>query len=232
MPVDRGMRRQSTGVFQYFRERPVIVPNERNSIGKRRELSAHFSRPELFIGRLSDHHGYRFGVGQYAQDILDDGRKIVRDRNDGIIVRETGRLNSTLLHGGKHHGSRGKELLPAPLHEGCRGSTEAHNQIGRAPDEQSPEVFDKRALRILIVGKRARKRVFKELHLPWRLPIEFRANGLGVFAPRFEIAAEGMKQQHPLGVSRQGRRTGKRCSQKSRGYCETVSPRGHTLRTG
>ena len=190
-------------MFQYFCERPIIGPNERNSIGKRRELSAHFSRPKLFIRRLSDHHGDRPGVGQYAQDILDNGRKIVRDRNDGIIVRETGRLNSTLLHGSKHHRSRGKELPPAPLHEGCRGSTEAHNQIRRASDKQSPEVFDKRALRILIVGKRARKRMLKELHLPWRLPIEFRANGLGIFAPRFEIAAKGMKQQYPLGVSRQ-----------------------------
>ena len=151
MPVDRSVRRESAGMFQYFCERPIIVPYERNSICKRCKLSAHFSQPKLFIRRLSDYHGDRFSVRQYAQDVLDDGRKVMRDRNDGIIVRETGMLNSTLLHGSKHHRSRGKELLPAPLHEGCCGCTEAHNQIRRAFDKQSSEVFDKRAFRILIV---------------------------------------------------------------------------------
>ena len=58
--------------------------------------------------------------------------KLLRDRDDGVIFRETGMLNSTLLHGCEHHRSRGKELLPAPLHEVGRGGADAHNQIERA----------------------------------------------------------------------------------------------------
>ena len=91
------------------------------------------------------------------QDILDDGREVLRDRDDGVIFRETGALNSTLLHCCEYHRSRGKELLPMPLHELGRGGADAHNQIKRAIGKQSTEVLDKRSLRIFVAGTRSQK---------------------------------------------------------------------------
>ena len=39
---------------------------------------------------------------------------------------------------------------------------------------------------------------------PWRLPIQFRADGFGIFAPGLKISAKRMKQHHPLRLGRQG----------------------------
>ena len=47
---------------------------------------------------MADHHGYGFRVRQHFQDILDDDRKVYRARDDDVIFREAGTLNSTLLY--------------------------------------------------------------------------------------------------------------------------------------
>ena len=51
------------------------------------------------------------------------------DGNDGVIRSKVGILNSSLFHRRKHHGGRGKELLPVTMNKGDCGSAEAYNQV-------------------------------------------------------------------------------------------------------
>src|SRR4029079_15815953 len=170
VPVDCGMRRQRSGALQDVCERSIIVPDERNPLCKRRKLFAQDLQPQSFKSRIANHHSYGFGVRQDAKDILDDGREVLRDRDDSVILWETRTLNEALLHCCEYHRSRGKELLPAPLHEVGRGAADAHNQIERAFGKQSTEVLDKWNLRIFVAGTRSHKLFLNDLQRPWRLP--------------------------------------------------------------
>ena len=103
----------------------------------------HFSQPKPFIRRRANDHRDGFGVRQYAQDVVDYGRKVVRDRNDRVIFGENGTLHATLLDGGEHHRGGGKELLPVPLHEARRGRAHAQNDVGGISGKEGAEVTDK-----------------------------------------------------------------------------------------
>ena len=142
----------------------------------------------------------------------------MRDCNNGVVFRETGTLHATLLDGGEHHRSRGKELLPLSLHEARCGGAHAQNNIGGLSAEKRAQVADKRALRIFIAVKCAQKRMLDDVHRPWRLTIEFSANDFGVLAPRLEIPAKGMKHQDVLlrRTSRERSRTSNAGQQKDK----------------
>jgi hypothetical protein len=51
--------------------------------------------------------------------------------DDRIIGRESGIGNATLLDGGKHHGSVGKETLPMALDKGGGRRADADDQVER-----------------------------------------------------------------------------------------------------
>ena len=92
------MRRQRSGVLQYICERSIIVPYEGKPVCKRRKLLANVLQPKLFTGRSAQHPSYGFRARQHVQDILDEGREVMRGRYDGIIFRKAGTLNAALLH--------------------------------------------------------------------------------------------------------------------------------------
>ena len=156
-------------------------------------------------------------------------------RDDGVIFRETGTLNSTLLHCCEHHRSCGKELLPAPLQKVCRGRADAHDQVKWVFGIQGTEILDKRILWVLIAETGRDQRMLNDVKRPRRLPVQFRAEGFGIFAPGLEIPAKRIKQHYALGLSRKSSRTTERHREennepRSRADTTDVNPYGHALR--
>ena len=108
MPEDRGLRWKRGRVFQYVFKRKLIVPGERNAIYETPRLPTDFLQPKFLDGRIAVHHGYGLGVRQYAQNVLKNCRKAVRDRDNGVICGKSGILNATLFHCREHHWGGGK----------------------------------------------------------------------------------------------------------------------------
>ena len=150
LPEDCGLRRKRGSVFQYVLERQIVVPRNCDPVCKGPHLLANLLLPVLFDGGSADHHCHIFGFRQYPQDILEGSEIVDRDRNNGVIRGKNGIPNSALVHHRKHHGSRGKELLPMPLDKGGRRRADAHNQVERPLGKEGTEVFDERAFRVFI----------------------------------------------------------------------------------
>ena len=123
--------------------------------------------PELFNGRSTDHHRHIFGIRQHPQDILKGSKIVDPDRNNGVIGRERGKLNSALVHGREHHRGIGKELLPVPLDEGGRRRADAHNQVERMFGKKRTQILDERSFRVFIAGAGGHKRMVSDVQAPW-----------------------------------------------------------------
>jgi hypothetical protein len=67
------------------------------------------------------------------------------------------------------------------------------------------------------------------------LPIQFHADGFGIFTPGLEVAAKRMKEHDALGLGRESSRTKERCRQennerRSRADTPDVPPHDYALR--
>ena len=62
------------------------------------------SNQNLSLGELPFTTATVFVSGNTSQDILEDGREAMCDRDDGVIRSQIGILNATLLHRREHHG--------------------------------------------------------------------------------------------------------------------------------
>ena len=141
---------------------------------------------------------------QHLQDVLDGGKIIYSDRNNGVILGECGELNATFIHRREHHRGVGKELWSVTLDKGGRRRTDAYNEVRLLFSEERAEIRDERNLRVFIAGTGRHKRMVSDVQLPRRLPLQLAANGPGILAPGFEILTKGMQEHYPLGVGRGG----------------------------
>src|SRR5262245_11651514 len=202
LPEDRGARWKSCGVFEQIIERQIIRPCKRDPVFERLHRFANLFLPKLFNRRSTDHHGHIFRVRQDLQDALDCAKIIYSNRDNGVMLGQSEELNATFFHRREHHGYAGKELRSVTLDKGSRRRTNAYNEIRLLLSEQRAEVTDEMNLRVFILETSRHKRMVSDVQLPRRLPLQFAANGLGIFAPRLEILPKRMQEHDPLGLGR------------------------------
>ena len=96
-------------------------------------------------------------------------------------------------------GTAGKRRLRCRCTKLARGRTDADDEVRRMLCVERAQILDKRCFRILVARPRRRERMVLDIQRPARLPGQLGPYRPGVFAPRPEILAKGVKDHHPLG---------------------------------
>ena len=108
---DGRVRRQARSAAQNLGKGQIVGPDECHSIAKPLELSLEYSTPGLAeLSRPHDHE-YLPGLGPQLQDVVDEAREILPDRDRGLIVRKR-IAQKTLIDGREQQLRVGKQLLP------------------------------------------------------------------------------------------------------------------------
>src|SRR5712664_1514939 len=105
------------------------------------------------------------------------------------------------------------------LEESCRRSCDGHDQIEFAFDKKSVQIIDERTLFIVSEASGC-ERSLEDIDGLRRLPSQFLADGSGVFIPRREISAEGMKEQDSLRLGKRRAGHGKKQRNRTEKYRE------------
>ena len=112
------------------------------------ELVLELATPELADGSGPHHHEHLPGLGQQLQDALDDARKVIDDRDRGLVVPERCVTEILLIHGREQDRRLGKELLPMLAREDRGGAGDRDDQVRFGTiDEGGSDVLDHRLFR-------------------------------------------------------------------------------------
>ena len=126
---DHGMRRERARAFQYLRERHLVGPEKREPIFERLRQAAELSAPELLQWRRADHDEDVGRLRKHAQDVPDNGQRVVVVGDRRIIGRQRGMLHEASIHTGEDQRRCGKKLAPVLLGKcGCR-SADGHDKV-------------------------------------------------------------------------------------------------------
>ena len=101
--------------------------------------------PELADLSGPHHHEHLPGLGQQLQDVLDDARKIVGDRDRGLVLSKRSVTEIPLIDGREQERRVGKELLSILAREDRGGAADRHDQVRLGTiDEGGSDVVDDR----------------------------------------------------------------------------------------
>ena len=146
---DRRVGRKARAAAHYFRKRQVVGPDERQPLVKALELGSR--APDARIVRCGPAPvttNTCFVSGKQLQDVVDDSRKIVDDR-DGCFVLAKRRVAKISLVDSREHERRvGKELLSILAREDRRRTGDRQDEVRLGTiGESGPDVVDDRLFR-------------------------------------------------------------------------------------
>ena len=105
---DRRVVWQARTAAQGFRNGQIVEPDKCQPVVKSPELVLELATPELADLSGPDHHEHLLGLGQQLQDVLDDARIVVDDRDSGLVVPKRG-VTEILLIDGREQASACRE---------------------------------------------------------------------------------------------------------------------------
>ena len=104
--------------------------------------------PELTDLSGPCHHEHPLGLGQQLQDLLDDARIVVGDRDSGLVLCKRSVTEIPLIDGCEQGRRVGKELLPILAREYRGGAGDRHDQVRLGTiDKGGSDVVDDRWFR-------------------------------------------------------------------------------------
>jgi hypothetical protein len=86
------------------------------------------------------------------------------------------------------------------LGEGSSGSSERHDQIGRAMDKEGSQIIDKLVFRIQLLSPRGDHGEILDDQGAGSTPLQLLPKHLGILAPGLEVLTVGVKDQDGLGL--------------------------------
>ena len=96
---------------------------------KSREVLLEFTTPECAELPGAHHHEDLPGLGQQLQDLIDELREIVVDRDCGLVLPKGRVAQISLIDGGEQERRVGKELLPIFAREDRGGAGDRDDQV-------------------------------------------------------------------------------------------------------
>ena len=145
---DRRVAGKARDAAQDVWQRQVVGPDECQAIAKSCELALEHAAPEPAERSGPDHHEDLLGVGQYLQDVIDQARKIVDDRDRGLVVRQGRVAQESLVHRSEQERCLGEKLAPILAREYSRRSAHRHDEVrGRTIGVDRSDVVDDRLVR-------------------------------------------------------------------------------------
>ena len=94
------------------------------------------------------HHEHLPGLGQQLQDVVDEPRKIVDDRDGGLVLAKRRVAEISLIDGREQERRVGKELLSILAREYRRGAGDRHDEVRLGTiGEGGSDVVDDRLFR-------------------------------------------------------------------------------------
>ena len=140
---DRRVARKARDAAQDVRQRQLVGPDEGQAIAKSRELALEHAAPELAERSGPDHHEDLLGLGQYLQDVVDQARKVVDDRDRGLVVAEGRVTQVSLVHRSEQERCLGEELAPMLARECSCRAADGHDEVrGRTIGVDGSDVVD------------------------------------------------------------------------------------------
>ena len=107
----------------------IIGPAEREPVVKSREVFLELSMPECAELIGAHHHEHLPGLGQQLQDLIDELRDIVRDRDRGLVLPEGRVAQKPLIDSGEQKRRIGKELLAMLARKDRGRARESDDQV-------------------------------------------------------------------------------------------------------
>ena len=136
---------QACTAAQGFLNGQIVEPDKCQPVVKSPELVLELATPELADWSGPHHHEHLPGLGQQLQDVLDDARIVVDDRDSGLVVPERGVIEIPLIDGREQDRRVGKELLSILAREDRGGAGDRDNQVRLGTiDEGGSDVVDHR----------------------------------------------------------------------------------------
>ena len=112
------------------------------------ELVLELATPELAELSGPHHHEHLPGLGQQLQDVIDDSRKVVDDRDGGLVVPKRRVAQISLIDGREQERRVGKELLSILAREDRGGAGDRHDEVRLGTiGEGGSDVVDDRLFR-------------------------------------------------------------------------------------
>ncbi|MGZ5083813.1 MAG: hypothetical protein ACXWBZ_10615, partial [Usitatibacter sp.] len=119
-----------------------VGPGECHAIAKSRELALELSTPELADASRPDHHEDLPRPGQHAQNVVDQARKVVDDRDRSLVLAKGRAAEVSLIHRGEEERRPREKLPPIPAREYRRGARGGHDEVRRMIDVHGSDVVD------------------------------------------------------------------------------------------
>ena len=203
--------------------------NVRRSRNRWNSLSS--SRRQNFPSESGpQHHEHLPGVGQHLQDVVDQPRKIVDDRDGGFVLAQWRVAEISLIDGRKQERRFGEELLPMLAREHRRGAADRHDEVRPgAAGERGADVVDHR-----LFGRADEpRRAHDELHDIHGLPGDLVEVDAEVGGEMIECqVAAGERLQHQDLLDRGLRITRRRAEQQHARQRRTGEPAAHGFAPG
>ena len=112
------------------------------------ELLLELATPESAERSGPDHHEHLPGLGQQLQDVIDEPRKVVGDRDGGLVLAKRRVAEKSLIDGREQERRVGKELLSILAREYRRRAGDSHDEVWlRTIGEGGSDVVDDRLFR-------------------------------------------------------------------------------------
>ena len=193
---DRRVARKARTLAQDFRKGQTAGPDECQAILKSRELRLELSTPERAALPGPHHHEHLFRLGQQLQNQIDDSRKIVDDRDSGLVVSKRRVTQILLIDRCQQERCVGKELLSIFARERRCGTSERDDEVRLGTiGERRSDVVDNRLFGRADKPCRA-NHDFNDIHgLPGPL-VQVDAEVGGCVVVRHVAAVERLQQQH------------------------------------
>ena len=114
-------------------KRQLVGPDKCHATAKSCELGLELSTPELADGSGPDHHEDLPGLGEYPQNVIDQARKIVDDRDRTLVLAKWALAEPSLIHRGEEERRPREKLPPMLAREYSRGAAGSHNEVRGRP---------------------------------------------------------------------------------------------------
>ena len=120
---------QARTAAQDLGERQIVGPDERQPPAKAFELLLELAPPEMAQLPGPHQHEHLPGLRQHLQDVVDESRKIVGDRDRGLVLAERRVAKKCLVDRREEERGVGKELRSMPPREDRRRAGDSHDEL-------------------------------------------------------------------------------------------------------
>ena len=193
---DRRVGGQGSHLAAHRLEREPVEPLKLDAAGEGSELALDLNAPESLEGRIPEHHRHALRVGEQAQDVLDDGRRVDSDRHGHLAWRRGHFPEPASVEPGREHGDGFEEGEPVAGDETHGRSSDAHHEVQAAVLDQGSKIVDERALFPRLREPCELEGSLEERHRTGPLAGDFRSDRGREAVPGCESVSKRADEQH------------------------------------